>query len=133
MAGGLTIDQLLAEAHMQPTPNDATRALAHGFAASLAREMPSCDRPVLGEVLLRVSTDFDGFVQLFVSKGMAPARAVGVVVKMLGVAGVELYTEGMSAEDVEARVLNTIQTELMRAETVTAIDDDLDGEAGAQC
>jgi hypothetical protein len=111
MAGGLTTDQLLAELHMQPA-NRETQVLAHHFAASLIGELPPCDRAMVGEVLLRVSSDVDGFVRVFASQGMDLAKSVSVVVKMLAVAGAELHTEGMSAEDVAARVLGAIQEAL---------------------
>lgn len=111
MAGGLTTDQLLAELHMQPA-NRETQALAHHFAVSIIAELPLCDRATVGEVLLRVSSDIVDFVRLFVGQGMDPMRAVGVAVRMLAVAGAELYTEGMSAEDVAARVAAAIQEAL---------------------
>lgn len=115
MAGKLTTDQLLAEIHMQPA-NRETQVLAHHFATSLIGELAACDRSTVGEVLLRVSSDIVGFVQLFAAQGMDPVKAVGVVVKMLGVAGMELYTDGMSAEDIAARVSAVIQAELEGAD-----------------
>lgn len=112
MAGGLTTDQLLAEFHMQPPPNDAIRALARQFTIATVNELPPCDRTFLGEVLLRISSDIDGFMQIFMAQGMSPAKAVNAIIRMLAVAGVDFYTEGMAAEDVAARVTAAIQEAL---------------------
>jgi hypothetical protein len=112
MAGGLTTDQLLAEFYMQPAPNKPTRALAHQFVVSTINELPPCDRTHLGEVLLRVSSDVDGFMRIFMGQGMSPDKAMDVIIRMLAAAGVELYTEGMSAEEVTARVAAAVQEAL---------------------
>lgn len=104
MTGGMTTDELLAEQHLTCAPNQATQALAHTYANNITSRLPGMPRNDVGELLLHVADDIVGFVQHFVGEGMTPDKAFGVVTKMFAVAGAELYTESLSAEDLAERV-----------------------------
>jgi hypothetical protein len=112
MTGGLTTNELLAEQHLADAPNRETQALAHSFANNIAGRLPGHTRAAVGEVLLHVASDIGAFLEVFASNGMDPLKAIGVVTKILATAGMELYTEDLSAEDVAARVTAAIQEAL---------------------
>lgn len=116
MAGGLTTNELLAEQHLAGAPSREAQALAHSFANNISGRLPGHPRTAVGEVLMHVAGDIGAFLEVFASNGLDPLKAIGVVTKVLAAAGAELYTEGMSAEDVAARVAAAIQESLWAAD-----------------